>query len=178
LSKFNLLHNSEENESDCDSEDANGVDRVVENLKNHAPNETANIEGVFNSLDADIRLQRRFLPASELESFDCAWGMDPTGEYSRHFKRSARFGIFRGKQINVADSIRQELNSVQLESSSRIKKLEFAADEHVGLEILHLFVLDILGRSSSAARIFQSKSNEDFALFHCGQKCSHGVASL
>ena len=45
---------------------------------------------------------------------------------------------------------------------AKIEKLRLATDEHTGLEILHLFVLDLLGRDTPAARFFEQKSDEDF----------------
>ena len=42
------------------------------------------------------------------------------------------------------------------------KKLDVATDIHAGLEILHLFIIDLLGRQTPAARIFETKSEEDF----------------
>eukprot|EP01037_Dinobryon_pediforme_P022829 gene22829-biopygen13772 len=41
-------------------------------------------------------------------------------------------------------------------------KLRLVGDEQAGLELLHLFLIDVLGRHSSAAKIFASKLDEDF----------------
>ena len=48
------------------------------------------------------------------------------------------------------------------ESQLKIEKLKIATDEHFGLELLHLFILDLLGRHTPAAHIFATKSEEDF----------------
>ena len=58
--------------------------------------------------------------------------------------------------------LREEIKFVQEESKNRIEKLKLAEDDHIGLEIMHLFVLDVLGRETSTARIFASKADEDF----------------
>jgi len=44
----------------------------------------------------------------------------------------------------------------------KIEKLKIATDEHLGLELLHLFIRDLLGRHTPAAHIFTNKSEEDF----------------
>lgn len=36
-----------------------------------------------------------------------------------------------------------------------------ATDLHIGMELLHAFILDIIGRNSSAGRIFRIKLDEE-----------------
>lgn len=73
--------------------------------------------------------------------------VDPTGEFSKHGFRSAE------------DSLRNEMKFVQRETKSKLEKLLVAPDSQIGLELLHLFVLDILGRDTPAAKIFMTKSS-------------------
>ena len=40
--------------------------------------------------------------------------------------------------------------------------MKITTDENVGLEILHLFIKDLLGKTTPAAKIFSSKADEDF----------------
>lgn len=116
------------------------------------------IEDLFNELCFDIVEQRRALKSSEQEEFDLAWGIDPTGEFSRQQSSFLWFILKKSsKQI-----IKEELAIVQKEARSSTEKLRLATDMHTGLEILHLFVLDLLGRDSSAAKIFIAKSDQDF----------------
>jgi len=58
--------------------------------------------------------------------------------------------------------IAREVARVQRESKYRVSKLYSYPDENIGLEIVHLFVLDILGRDTRAANIFSNKCDEDF----------------
>jgi hypothetical protein len=69
--------------------------------------------------------------------------------------------------------------AVQSEAAEKIEKLALATDTHIGimdgfgvavwsfsyavlgLEILHLFVLDVLGKNSAAAKIFATKSSTE-----------------
>jgi len=113
---------------------------------------------LFLELCVDITEQRRLLKRSQQESFDSMWGIDPTGEFCR---RQSNFlcGVSYFSAENV---IKKELAFVREESNAKFKKLRLASDVHIGLEILHLFCLDLLGRNTPVARIFQIKAEEDF----------------
>ena len=66
-------------------------------------------------------------------------------------------------KVRADTLIRKELKVVEREAKAKTKKLAVATDSHTGLEILHLFILDLLGRETSAAQIFRSKTEEDFS---------------
>ena len=51
---------------------------------------------------------------------------------------------------------------MQMLATKRFEKLQWATDQHVGLEILHAFVLDVLGRDTVVARIFENSVGESF----------------
>jgi hypothetical protein len=51
---------------------------------------------------------------------------------------------------------------VREQAKVKTAKLSLTSDAHVGVEILHLFIMDILGRKTSAAKIFETKADEDF----------------
>ena len=105
----------------------------------------------FNRLQIEIRQQRASLSAAEREVFDAVWGLS-----------SAFEGKFRFKPVNVDKAVRKELALVDKKAKAKIEKLSLADDDHIGLELLHLFVLDVLGRDTTAARIFELKTDEDF----------------
>jgi hypothetical protein len=50
---------------------------------------------------------------------------------------------------------------VRSESEKKIQKLKVAHDAHIGLELLHTFILDLLGRNTPVAKIFETKSEEE-----------------
>jgi hypothetical protein len=60
------------------------------------------------------------------------------------------------------DIVRQELDEVERISRAKVLKLQNASDVHIGMEIFHLFVLDLLGRTTAAAKIYTTKSDEEF----------------
>ena len=113
---------------------------------------------LLQELTDDVALQRKFLPDSELDNFDHQWGIDPTGE----FVREERIGNCIKLRSGAKEIISHEIDKVKKLTRQKIDKLKLATDEHTGLEILHLFVLDLLGRDTAAARIFDQKSDEDF----------------
>ena len=56
------------------------------------------------------------------------------------------------------------MDAVRRETLKKVEKLRFATDIHCGLEILHTFVLDLLGRGTPAAKIFLTKSEEEYVI--------------
>jgi hypothetical protein len=73
-----------------------------------------------------------------------------------------RYGSAAFYKVSSEDLIKRELASIRSETISRYEKLRVCSDSHIGLEILHLFILDILGRNTPVAKIFLSKSENDF----------------
>jgi hypothetical protein len=87
--------------------------------------------------------------------------VDPTGEFFKK-QRSVMngFSTFSVQQINAEDLLKAELLAVRNESEKKYLKLKYAHDTHIGLELLHTFVLDLLGRNTPVAKIFRTKSEE------------------
>ena len=112
----------------------------------------------FSELWNDICCQRRQLKPLDLDEFDRQWGIDPSGEFARYDS-----GMWCKRSSSSTESVmRNELQWVSSEAQLKIDKLRIATDEHLGLELLHLFILDLLGRHTPAAHIFTNKSEEDF----------------
>ena len=120
----------------------------------------------IDRLSNEISCQRRLLKASELELFDEQWGIDPTGEFATGDRNIIHLPCCNNtimKQKDGAyDIISQQLQLVEKEVQQKSEKLMIATDTHTGLEILHLFIKDLLGRSTAAATIFETKADEDF----------------
>lgn len=85
------------------------------------------------------------------------FSVDPTGEFAT---RRQKF-LCMGRGMNTAELIKKEINYVLNETKEKQKKLRFATDIQIGLEILHLFVLDLLGRHTPAAKIFLQKTETE-----------------
>jgi hypothetical protein len=66
---------------------------------------------------------------------------------------------------SAALTVSTELKSVQLQSLEVVEVLSNCSVQHAGLEILHLFMVDLLGRNTPAAKIFKEKFGEDFSHF-------------
>ena len=131
---------------------------ITEQLS-YTDNVVSNSDMKFESLMKEIASQRRLLKINELEYFDEQWGVDPSGEFVKADK--SMFSCFKSK-LGSYEIILQELSFVKTETRKKTEKLKIATDGHIGLEILHLFIKDLLGRCTPAARIFETKAAEDF----------------
>lgn len=101
------------------------------------------LEEQFLELTVDIMEQRKELKRNQQDGFDEMWGIDPTGEFS---KQRQNYLIFWSESKSSEDIIKKELKFVHEETKKKSDKLEYASDVQTGLEILHHFILDLLGR--------------------------------
>ena len=107
-------------------------------------------------LKDELTCQRKLLNSFDLEVFDRQWGIEPnlsiiTSDYDRiQFK------------LGVHDKIHKQITLVKKDVYMKEAKMKITTDENVGLEILHLFIKDLLGKTTPAAKIFNSKADEDF----------------
>jgi hypothetical protein len=118
----------------------------------------SSVDARFAELSKEIIAQRRRLKPSEQEDFDLRWGFDPNGEFNTETGLSG----LCCRRMGPEAIIKKELEFVAKETEEKYDKLKLATDAHTGLEMLHLFVLDLLGRDTPAAQIFSSKTSEDF----------------
>jgi hypothetical protein len=112
------------------------------------------------TLTEEVQCQRRVLKTFEKEIFDAQWGLDASGAF-QSARPARRIQCIKGSPGTEA-LIRKEVEFVKSETAKKVEKLNIATDKHTGLEILHLFIMDLLGRNTPAARIFETKSEEDF----------------
>lgn len=69
-------------------------------------------------------------------------------------------GCFKDKHLH--ELMKRDVDqSVELAEKMALR-LHRATTDHIGLELMHLFVLDLLGHDTRAARIFIQKTEEDF----------------
>ena len=109
-------------------------------------------------------MQRRLLRAEELDEFDRQWGLDPEGDFvaQEGIWSCCGVGCGVGGEVTADAVMKRELRLVYEEAKKREKRLKLATDAHTGIEILHSFILDLLGKDSHAAQIFQEKAEEDY----------------
>ena len=108
------------------------------------------VDDIFMQLNVDIIEQRRLLKRQKQEAFDNIWGIDPTGEF---YRSERKLFLCFGKPVNVEDSIKEELRYVRTQARVKYEKLRLATNVHTGTEILHCFIMDILGRNTSVAKV-------------------------
>jgi len=156
----NYSDNSESNDNLSIGGDEGEVRKASEVVTNDSRENTINTTNrSIEALSREIDCQRRLLKPSELEQFDEQWGIDPTGEFAAGNKSIVPCMKHKEGAYYI---ISKELRLVQDEVSKKSEKLRIATDAHTGLEILHLFIKDLLGRSTPAASIFETKTDEDF----------------
>ena len=155
--------NSSESDDDVDEGGSIRLGEAPEPGVGQPVSATKRQQQVIDSRMADlvkqVYSQRGLLKPSEVEEFDSQWGMDPTGEFVA--PESSIVPCFPSKP-GAEELIRREMMVVAHVTNKKAEKLRIATDTHIGLEILHLFIMDLLGRYTPAARIFETKSEEDF----------------
>jgi hypothetical protein len=104
----------------------------------------------MNEFLNNIDKQRQQLTLLQKQFFDNKWGITEESLRSKILPDGAE------------EQIRNEIEHVMNKKKEKISKLKIATREHIGLELLHLFILDLLGRDTPAAYIFKTKSEEDF----------------
>jgi hypothetical protein len=113
---------------------------------------------LFSQFERELYAQRDLLKVVERSAFEAQWGIGPSGRLGEAAPRS----LSCAKALPTDRAIQAEISFVQREAFDKYEKLKLANDSHVGLELLHLFVLDLLGRETPAAKIFVAKSGNDF----------------
>lgn len=66
-----------------------------------------------------------------------------------------------GFPSSMESQLYREVTTVQTLTKRKVEKLRIASDSHIGLELMHLFMLDLLGRDTPVARVFLSKSEQE-----------------
>eukprot|EP00981_Chlorochromonas_danica_P016200 scaffold16024_cov258-Ochromonas_danica.AAC.10 len=136
---------------------------LIHRASNTMGYQTANVNSTtrsFGSLFEEVILQRTLLQSAQLEAFDRAWCLNSN---TRAFYEIRYHHWMRGPQIFYSENlVKEELNEVSEQAEEVLTILDSTSDVHKGFEILQLFVRDLLGRNTPAARIFAVKSELDF----------------
>ena len=117
------------------------------------------VEDVFNDFITELQDQRQKLRKTQLELYDSQWGLTPTGTFAT--QHQTIFYCMK-EEIDPIKVLRHEFDHLREETLLNVKKLEHAPDVEIGMEILHMFILDLLGRDTPVAKIFLAKAEEDF----------------
>ena len=103
------------------------------------------------SLFEDVLLQRCLLADSSslTAEFEQHWGLGMHGD---------TFEIHQASKLAIAQDVLYTDNAA---ADLKETVTKYTA-EHAGVEIMHLFMVDLLGRETAAAKIFREKFAEDF----------------
>jgi hypothetical protein len=134
----------------------------------------------FDKLVDDITHQRRdidiTIDITKLDEFDNEWGIDPMGNFLKQTKYNYKLCSYT--TIDTELILRNELDVILCETSKKLEKFKYLNDKNIGLEMLHIFILDLLGRDSIAAKIFITKTNEDYSYTKTVSARTKGIAWL
>jgi hypothetical protein len=101
-------------------------------------------------LQDDVLCQRLLLPADtpQLEVFDAQWGVVP----------ASLTGDVHCISEEALESIGEELAAAEEDAKELNDRMPHYTLQHGGLAVLNLFLLDLLGRRTIAAKIFKPRS--------------------
>ena len=103
---------------------------------------TAEVLRQYDQLNEYSRREFRERWGFELYSDDI-WGSKSRQRKKKRSVISSICGTYHN--ANRKDILSKELAEVEQESERKIAKLSIAPDSHIGLEIMHLFIIDLLG---------------------------------
>ena len=154
---------------------------VIEDVEKNGGDDSS-----FTSFRAQFLQQNKQLHTSTRKTFQDHWGFDPVtqtwgeakcaGETDQRRLKCLPNGIFNRIKINREHVLAKSIENVRTEAQKQAKRLHLATDMQIGLEILHYFIIDLLGRNSPAARIFNSMVDEDFKHSIVVTRFSKGMA--
>jgi hypothetical protein len=118
--------------------------------------DSGNSCGTCAALLADIVQQRLLMndAAEESQRYDAQWGV-------LHVACTPPLRDYRVR-LEAQECIAEEVQFAAEEAKRLASILPNYSVHHAGLEVLHLFMVDLLGRRTPAARIYQEKFGEEF----------------
>lgn len=117
------------------------------------PEQYKEIEKVFQDFYHQLILQRIPLKFSQLKFYDNSWNFQSNlGSKEAHIANSTKLVL-----LEIME--KQRKNTI-----TYYDKLKDYPDMHCGIELIRLFILDLLGKNSPYAKIFNQKFNKEFPI--------------
>lgn len=136
-------------------------DRNTTNDKN-AANSSTNTNLEWIKLYKDIINQRKKLIDSSgenaIETFDKQWGIE------EKYINIGIFNIHKYKSISniIQSAIQKDILYSSEKANELIENWQYYTEHHASFALMNLFILDLLGRNTPVAKIFQHKFELDF----------------
>lgn len=113
------------------------------------------------SLCDDVIYQRLLMrdQSRETQVFDAQWGLVKGGEDLEEGEAEEEGYWF---QASALKTFHDEIRTAGTESDRLQKVLHHCSEQHAGVELLHVFMVDLLGRHTPAAKIFREKFEEEY----------------
>ena len=131
-------------------------DDLTKQRDRFATQKIVSTDGTANGLTLAQRQRLR-----QRKVFDEQWGLTITSSMSPDQDQLTQAQLI-DYAPNSKDSLQKTLLDTEALKAEAVTSLKSTPEHQRGLEILQLFIKDLLGRDSSAARIFKSKVDEDY----------------
>ena len=112
----------------------------------------------FANFKSDFIKQRSLLLPQDIASFDREWRWN---NETQSFMGDAEPSLIPGIFPTLEDKIRKEILKAEKNAEKHLEVLQKHDSEKIGLDILHLFVIDMLGRDTVGAKTFRIKSRDE-----------------
>lgn len=99
----------------------------------------------------------------ETRMYDSQWGIDSDADLRALYDEGHAHAAFAPQALRT---ISQALSDTQTDVIARSPLFSSYNAANAGLELMHLFVIDLLGRTTRSAAIFRNKFNQDFEHLH------------
>lgn len=115
----------------------------------------------------EIIAQRELMPKDSpyTTEFDAQWGIRTITRPAAGFRSGSAVGSYHVTYV-ISEEARADIYDAIVTSDEQAAELNESMPrytlQHGGLAVLNLFVLDLLGRTTSAAKIYRNKFEEDF----------------
>eukprot|EP01038_Epipyxis_sp_PR26KG_P004351 gene4351-6155_t len=141
-------------------------------LENPSHN-TSQIKELYEQLKYDIYYQRKCISKLDLREFDEQWGLNNNknsnyNNNNNNFLKQVATNISFDQTDETSEHIinplhiQKEIELVFDFVNKKKSEIKYMSDKKKGLELFKLFILDLLGRNTPAAIIFQTKFEQDF----------------
>jgi hypothetical protein len=122
---------------------------------------TALVMDLVTHLCDDVIYQRLLMrdQSPETQQFDAQWGLVRGGQEGGEDEDGEEGYWF---QASALKTYNDEIRHACTESERLHEVLLNCSEQHAGIELLHIFMVDLLGKTTPAAKIFREKFEEEF----------------
>jgi hypothetical protein len=154
-----------EEAKNCETLHGTAPEQVRTPLMQQLVNELANTRNLLNQNPQYTNILTRF---------DESWYIDQT---TGEFKKVNQHTMIHSTHTQcIEECILEELENVQTLVRQWVMEFKHKSEEQAGVQLLQLFIEDLLGRDTDAAKIFKVKVHEDYTTLPVVSRLRKGMA--